>query len=71
MLTPDYKTFLQLSRDATLIPVAKTLGADMLTPVGAFLSVAAGQNMRSCWNRSKAARRLGATPLWARSRVGA
>ncbi len=43
MLTPDYKTFLQLSRDATLIPVAKTLGADMLTPVGAFLSVAAKQ----------------------------
>ena len=43
MLTPDYKTFLQLSRDATLIPVAKTLSADMLTPVGAFLSVAAKQ----------------------------
>ena len=43
MLTPDYKTFLQLSRDATLIPVAKTLSADMLTPVGAFLSVAARQ----------------------------
>jgi len=41
MLTPDYKTFLQLSRDATLIPVAKTLSADLLTPVGAFLSVAA------------------------------
>ena len=43
MLTPDYKTFLQLSRDATLIPVAKTLSADLLTPVGAFLSVAAKQ----------------------------
>jgi len=43
MLTPDYKTFLQLSRDTTLIPVAKTLNADMLTPVAAFLSVAAGQ----------------------------
>lgn len=43
MLTPDYKTFLQLSRDATLIPVGKTLNADMLTPVGAFLSVAAKQ----------------------------
>ena len=43
MPTPDYKTFLQLSRDATLIPVAKTLSADMLTPVGAFLSVAAKQ----------------------------
>ncbi len=43
MLTPDYKTFLQLSRDTTLVPIAKTLSADMLTPVGAFLSVAANQ----------------------------
>ena len=43
MVTPDYKHFLQLSRDATLIPVAKTLSADLLTPVGAFLSVAAKQ----------------------------
>ena len=43
MLLPDYKSFLDLSRDATLIPVAKTLSADLLTPVGAFLSVAAQQ----------------------------
>src|ERR1700685_2888886 len=43
MLTPDLKGFLQLSRDATLIPVAKTLNADLLTPVGAFLSLAARQ----------------------------
>jgi anthranilate synthase component I len=43
MVTPDYKAFLQLSRAATLVPVAKTLSADLLTPVGAFLSVAAGQ----------------------------
>ena len=43
MVTPDYKSFLQLSRDATLIPVAKTLSADLLTPVGAFLSIAARQ----------------------------
>lgn len=43
MVTPDYKSFLRLSRDATLVPVAKTLSADLLTPVGAFLSVAAGQ----------------------------
>jgi anthranilate synthase component 1 len=43
MLTPDYRTFLQLSRDATLIPVAQTLSADLLTPVGAFLSIAARQ----------------------------
>ena len=43
MLTPDLKGFLQLSRDATLIPVAKSLSADLLTPVGAFLSIAARQ----------------------------
>jgi len=43
MLSPDYKSFLQLSRDATLVPVAKTLSADLLTPVGAFLSIAARQ----------------------------
>jgi anthranilate synthase component I len=43
MLTPDYRSFLELSRRATLIPVAKTLSADLLTPVGAFLSLAARQ----------------------------
>ncbi len=43
MLAPDYKNFLQLSRDFTLVPVAKTLSADLLTPVGAFLSIAARQ----------------------------
>ena len=43
MLTPDYRGFLELSRSATLIPVAKTLNADLLTPVGAFLSIAARQ----------------------------
>jgi anthranilate synthase component 1 len=43
MLIPGYKDFLHLSREATLVPVVKTLSADLLTPVGAFLSVAAGQ----------------------------
>jgi len=43
MLTPDYRSFLELSRNATLIPVAKTLNADLLTPVGAFLCIAAKQ----------------------------
>jgi anthranilate synthase component I len=43
MLTPDYRSFLELSRKATLIPVAKTLSADLLTPVGAFLSISARQ----------------------------
>ena len=43
MVTPDYSAFLQLSHDATLVPVARTLSADLLTPVGAFLSIAARQ----------------------------
>jgi anthranilate synthase component 1 len=43
MVTPDYKTFLELSRQATLVPVARTLSADLLTPVGAFFSIAARQ----------------------------
>jgi len=43
MLIPNYRSFLELSRNATLIPVAKTLSADLLTPVGAFLSIAARQ----------------------------
>ena len=43
MISPDLKTFLALSRESTLVPVVKTLTADLLTPVGAFLSVAARQ----------------------------
>src|SRR5271170_3894197 len=40
MIRPDYKEFLRLSRTATLIPVAKSISADLLTPVSAFLAVA-------------------------------
>src|ERR1700678_4255171 len=43
MLTPDYRGFLELSRSATLIPVTRMLNADLLTPVGAFLCLAAPQ----------------------------
>jgi anthranilate synthase component 1 len=43
MIRPDYKAFLQLSRNATLVPVAKSISADLLTPVSAFLAVAAGE----------------------------
>src|SRR5437868_15070084 len=41
MLRPDYKEFARLSQNATLVPVAKTVTADLLTPVSAFLAVAA------------------------------
>jgi len=43
MIRPDYKEFARLSRDATLVPVAKSISADLLTPVSAFLAVAEGE----------------------------
>ncbi len=41
MLRPEYKEFLRLARQATLVPVVKSVPADLLTPVSAFLAVAA------------------------------
>jgi len=41
MLTPDFTEFSRLAQQATLIPVAKTVAADLRTPVSAFLSIAA------------------------------
>ncbi|MFZ1132622.1 MAG: anthranilate synthase component I [Terriglobales bacterium] len=40
MLLPDYKEFARLARLATLVPVSKSISADLLTPVSAFLAVA-------------------------------
>jgi anthranilate synthase component I len=40
MLRPDYKEFCGLARQATLIPVVKSVMADLLTPVSAFLAIA-------------------------------
>ena len=40
MLQPDSKQFSRLARDATLIPVVKSVSADLLTPVSAFLAIA-------------------------------
>ena len=40
MVRPDYKEFLRLSREASLIPVVKSVSADLLTPVSAFLAIA-------------------------------
>jgi anthranilate synthase component 1 len=41
MLRPDFKDFLPLSRGATLVPVMRSVSADLLTPVSAFLAIAA------------------------------
>jgi anthranilate synthase component 1 len=43
MLTPDFKEFQRLAKEATLIPVVKSVHADLLTPVSAFLSFAADE----------------------------
>ena len=40
MLQPDYKEFSCLASEATLVPVVKSVTADLLTPVSAFLAVA-------------------------------
>src|SRR6266498_4989116 len=44
MIRPDYKEFSRLARDATLVPVVKSVMADLLTPVSAFLAISRGEN---------------------------
>ena len=43
MIRPDYKEFTRLARGTTLVPVVKSISADLLTPVSAFLAVADGE----------------------------
>jgi anthranilate synthase component 1 len=40
MLQPDFKEFSRLARESTLVPVVKSVSADLLTPVSAFLAIA-------------------------------
>ena len=42
-IRPDLTEFLQLAQGATLVPVVKSVSADLLTPVSAFLSIAADE----------------------------
>ena len=44
MLRPDYTEFSRLAREFTLIPVVKSVTADLLTPVSAFLAIAANES---------------------------
>ena len=39
MLRADFKEFSRLAREATLVPVVKSVSADLLTPVSAFLAI--------------------------------
>jgi anthranilate synthase component 1 len=41
MIYPEFKEFSRLARSATLVPVVKSVSADLLTPVSAFLAIAA------------------------------
>ncbi len=43
MLRPDYQEFSRLAKEATLVPVVKSVAADLLTPVSAFLAIAADE----------------------------
>ena len=43
ILRPDYKEFSRLAEEATLVPVVKSVAADLLTPVSAFLAIAANE----------------------------
>src|ERR1700676_1462885 len=40
MINPEFKEFSRLAREATLVPVVKSVSADLLTPVSAFLAIA-------------------------------
>jgi anthranilate synthase component 1 len=40
MAHPDFKEFSRLAASATLVPVVKSVSADLLTPVSAFLAIA-------------------------------
>jgi anthranilate synthase component I len=41
MLQPDFQQFCRYAREATLVPVVKSVSADLLTPVSAFLAISA------------------------------
>ncbi len=43
MIRPDYKQFSALARESTLVPVVKSVMADLLTPVSAFLAISRGE----------------------------
>src|SRR5229473_867389 len=43
MICPDYKEFSRLTRESTLVAVVKSVMADLLTPVSAFLAISRGE----------------------------
>jgi anthranilate synthase component I len=43
MIPADYQEFSSLAREATLVPLMKSVAADLLTPVSAFLAISRGE----------------------------
>jgi len=44
MIFPSYREFSRLARSATLVPVVKSVAADLLTPVSAFVAISQKQS---------------------------
>jgi anthranilate synthase component 1 len=59
MLRPQFNEFQELARTATLVPVVKTIMADLLTPVSAFLSISAGEQEAFLLESVEAGERIG------------
>ena len=59
MVRPDYREFTRLAREATLVPVAKSITADLLTPVSAFLAVAGKEKEAFLLESVEAGERIG------------
>ena len=43
MISPDFKEFSRLAPESTLVPLVKSVMADLLTPVSAFLAISGGE----------------------------
>jgi len=69
MVSPDYKTFAKLARQGNLVPLYSTISADLLTPVSAWMKLAAQEKysflLESVEGGEKIARYtfLGANPV--------
>ena len=59
MVRPDYKEFARLAGGATLVPVAKSITADLLTPVSAFLALAGEESGSFLLESVEAGERIG------------
>jgi hypothetical protein len=65
--SPAARSF-SLAKEHTLVPVCRTLAADLETPVSAFLRAAWPERECFCWSRWRTASRWAATPSSASSR---